>query len=468
VTEKRAADPILDWSAYRDAGLGDAYADIPKAGGHFARAVSVCINSRQCESDGKGVMCPSYRVSHRQLLSPGGRVRLLKAALNADAPAQALSEPEIADAMEACVGCKGCKRECENSLDMAMIKIEYLAQQHRRHKPRLRVRLLGNLSQQLHRYRSAWRLAEWRNRLPWLARLGEQTLGISRSRRVPVPQRATALQRLDAAAEPQPAAEPKDEVVLLIDTFTNNFAPENAEAARSVLQRAGYRVHIATGPAEERPLCCGRTQLANGLVDQAREEARRMLDALLPHVDAGRRVIGLEPACLLAIRDDYLFLGLGEAARKVASQALLFEEFIAREMTAKRFQLELWPVNTGEQPLLVHGHCHQKAVGAMKAMRKVLKAIPTLRFELIEASCCGMAGSFGIEKEHADQGMQMAELSLLPALRERPQARVLTNGFSCRHQIHEGTQRHAIHLASLLLEASGSAGHPSRLQEAIR
>jgi glycerol-3-phosphate dehydrogenase subunit C len=200
-------------------------------------------------------------------------------------------------------------------------------------------------------------------------------------------------------------------------------------------------------------LCCGRTHIAHGLVDKARAEARRMLHVLLPHVEAGRPIIGLEPACLLAIRDDYKFLGLGEAANQVASHAILFEEFIAKEIAAKRFALEFKSLNTDSQPLLVHGHCHQKAVGAMKSMRKVLKLIPDLKFELVESTCCGMAGSFGIEKEHAEVAMQMAEQSLLPALRQQPRARVLANGFSCRHQIKEGVNRDAKHLALLLKEA---------------
>ncbi len=448
----------LDWSSYCDAGLGDAYADIPKSGGNFAKAVSVCINSRQCESDGKGVMCPSYRISSNPALSPGGRVRLLKAALNSDHVDNSLTSAEIAEAMELCVACKGCKRECENSVDMAMIKVEYLAQQNAHTKPSLRTRLIGQLSEQLHRYPLARPLARLRNGSRLIARLGEWLFAISRKRSVPQPLEKTCLELIEEYGD-RPVKSPIDEVVLLIDTFTNNFSPNTGLAAKQVLERAGYRVHIAQAPTEERPLCCGRTHLANGLVEQAKAEAMRMLEALIPHAMAGRRIIGLEPSCLLAIRDDYAFLGLGDEAKHLANQALLFEEFIAREISSKRFKLELLPVNTGEQPLLVHGHCHQKAVGAMKSMRKVLKAIPGLKFELIEASCCGGAGSFSIEKEHAEMAMQMAELSLLPVLREKPKAPILANGFSCQQQIREGVQRDSMHLADLLLQAS--AGSPN-------
>jgi Fe-S oxidoreductase len=450
--------PILDWSAYTDAGLGDAYADIPKQGADFAKAVAVCINSHRCEAMERGVMCPSYRVSGRGELSTGGRVRLLKAALNSDPSGPGLADEELAQAMDLCVACKGCKRECENAVDMTMIKAEYLAQQHLKRAPSLRTRLLAGLPRLLHRFSLLKRLPGWRNRSLLLARLTERFLGLSAERRLPEPAATSFFAGHQAeTTEITPAG--AEEVVLLIDSFTNHFTPEIAEAALAVLQRACYTVHLARpgtdGSDPERPLCCGRTYLANGLIEQARFEARRMLTALQPHAQAGRRIIGLEPSCLLTLREDYGALGLGREARTVAGQALLFEEFIAREITAKRFSLPLKPMNTGGEPLLVHGHCHQKAAGAMKSIRKALKAIPGLEFEFIEASCCGMAGSFGVEREHADIAMQMAELALLPTLRQYPRARILANGFSCRQQIREGSSRPSLHLAQLLQEALG-------------
>lgn len=436
--------------------MGDAYADIPKSGGDFAKAISVCINSRQCETAEKGVMCPSFRVTHDSHLSTGGRVRMLKAALNGEFTDANLMQQDLADAMDLCVACKGCKRECENEVDMAMIKVEYLAQRYTKNKVPLRSKLLANIARQLHYLPALPSLITLRNRFPPLAKLGEILGGISATRQLPVPVKQTFLQ----SYQPQPYeqdTEFHDEVVLLIDTFTNHFAPDNAHAATEVLERAGYRVIPTltehTTDKDSRPLCCGRTHIAHGLVKQAKAEASRMLEALIPHVAAGRKVIGLEPACLLAIRDDYRFLGLGEAAEKVAANALLFEEFIAREITARRFTLAFKAVNTGNQPVLVHGHCHQKAVGAMKSVRKLLKLIPDLKYEFIEASCCGMAGSFGIEKEHAEISAQMAELSLLPALREQPEARVIANGFSCQHQMKEGANRSSVHIARLLQEA---------------
>lgn len=189
-----------------------------------------------------------------------------------------------------------------------------------------------------------------------------------------------------------------------------------------------------------------------GQVEAARREARRLQAVLRPALAAGTPVVGLEPSCILSLRDDHLKLGLGEAAVALAKQVYLFEEFIAREHDRNRLQLNLKPL--ARSKTLVHGHCHQKAVGAMKSLRKVLRLIPEFKFEFIEASCCGMAGSFGLEAEHADISMQMAELDLLPALRAAPaDATILANGFSCRHQIREGVARKPVHLALLLRDA---------------
>ncbi len=437
----------LDWSAYQEAGMGDAYADIPKQGGDFAKAVAVCINSRQCETKGKGVMCPSYRVSDNPQLSTGGRVRLLKALLNGELP---LDDVQLAEAMELCLGCKGCKRECENSVDMAQIKIEYLAQRYATKSPSLRTRLFAHTPRWLHRLPWLKHIVELRNRIPLLAWLGDLFMGISANRRLPQPAEQSFV-------APPLVEEGAETVVLFVDTFSHHYDPQIAEAAAIVLQRAGYRVIVAAPdavtPEPHRPLCCGRSYLANGMVDEARAEAERTLKVLLPYAEAGLSIVGLEPACLLAIRDDYRAMHLGDVAETIASQAILFEEFIVREEKAGRFNLSLKPLPFTEK-LLVHGHCHQKAVGAMKSMRRVLKLIPELEFELIEASCCGMGGSFGLESEHAEMAMAMAEESLLPTIRAAADSPLLANAFSCREQIAAGSGRTAKHLAELLFAAS--------------
>lgn len=441
----------LDWSSYETAGQGDAYAGIPATGGDFAKAVAVCISDKLCQRTPKGVMCPSFRVTDDAAHSPGGRVVVLKAALNGELGDDPFTDPRLADAMELCVGCKGCKRECANQVDMAAIKIEYQAQSNERRGVSHRDWLVAGLPKWL-RYRRLLRgLIRWRNRMPWLAKLGEFTVGISAKRRLPVP----AVAPYQAPSISDVSGTSDRDVILFVDTFALHFEPEIAQAAHQVLTAAGYRVITLQALPEDEPeraLCCGRTYLSLGQVEAARHEARRLQSALRPALAAGIPVVGLEPSCILSLRDDHLKLGLGEEALALSKQVYLLEEFIAREHDRKRFTLEFKPLVRGKT--LVHGHCHQKAVGAMKSLRKVLRMIPEFEFEFIEASCCGMAGSFGLEAEHADISMQMAEIDLLPALRASPaDTTILANGFSCRHQICEGTDRKPIHVALLLRDA---------------
>lgn len=435
--------------------MGDAYADIPKNGGDFAKAVAVCIGSRACEQSGRGVMCPSYRISGNTALSTGGRVKLLKAALNDEWGDTALDVPGLVEAMDLCVSCKGCKRECENEVDMALIKVEYLAQRFRVSGVPPRNRLFAMLPQWLGRMPFFAGLIRLRNQSPWLARCGERMLGISAGVKLPEP--ASQAFRSSAFSTGPGCDDARPELVLFVDTFNRHFNPAAAEAAVTVLGAAGYRVHLPDQQVGKKrsgtPLCCGRTYLANGMIEKARSEAKRLLDVLLPHVQAGRWVIGLEPSCILSLRDEYLKLGLGDGARQLAGRVLLFEEFIARELAAKRWNLAFSALT--ENKILVHGHCHQKAVGATKAMRKVLKLIPELNFEMIESSCCGMAGQFGLEAEHAEFSRQMAEQGLFPALRAQPEAAVITNGFSCHQQICNGGFARPRHLAQLLYAALG-------------
>lgn len=445
---------FLDWSSYENAGMGDAYADIPKLGGDYAKAVAVCIGSKQCEQSGKGVMCPSYRISGNPLLSPGGRVKLLKAALNANNEQAFLKpSPELAEAMALCVSCKGCKRECENEVDMALIKAEFLAQQVARHGLPLRRRLWGELPKIL-----CWPIVRplllLRNNSAWLSRVLEAGLGISAKIRLPLPARQPF--RYGSSARDAVSVGPVDkQVVLFVDTFNHYFNPAAAEAAEKLLKAGGYQVHFARPMADDephRPLCCGRTYFSNGRPDKARYEAQRLLKALETHVKAGRSIVGLEPSCILSLRDEYLKLGLGESAHTLAEKVLLLEEFIVREQTAKRWTLKFQPLPEVSR-LLLHGHCHQKAVGAIKSVRKLLKQLPGLDFELIESSCCGMAGNFGVEVEHAAHAQAMAELALFPALRAEPAALLVSNGFSCQQQILNGGFKQSLHLSQVLCMA---------------
>lgn len=458
---------FLDWSAYRDAGMGDAYADIPKQGGDYAKAIAACINSRQCEAEGKQVMCPSFRVSGDPLLSTGGRVRLLKAALNSDNCSEALSEAELARAMDLCIACKGCKRECEANVDMALIKAEYQAQRYSQEPRSWRSRMLANLPETLHRVPLLAELIRWRNHLPLLAKLSAPLTGLAPEVALPQPD-PVSLSELMYQRLPEPPAS-DGQIVLWLDTFSLNFEPDIAHSAIRVLQACGYQVQVR-GPAQdgEAPLCCGRTWLAQGMIGRARAEAERLVTALWPFASQGLTIIGLEASCVLGLRDDAAALGMpNEMQTKlqtVATRTLLLEEFLARSnrsgqplpLSGLFLQDEKHPNATS----LVHGHCHQKATGAMKAMRRVLKMVEDHEFEIINSGCCGMAGSFGLEREHSDMARKMAEQALLPALQAQPHTRVVANGFSCRQQIRNHSQHQPLHLAQVLARCLTQAESP--------
>jgi Fe-S oxidoreductase len=249
-----------------------------------------------------------------------------------------------------------------------------------------------------------------------------------------------------------PSSAPAErEIVLLVDTFNRWFEPENARAAERVLHRAGYTVQSAT-PAGERPLCCGRTFLAAGLVDEAKAEARRMLAALRPFVERGVPIVGLEPSCLLTLRDEFTAMLPGTETAALAKRAKLFEEFVAEESAAGRFKLDLKP-SIGKAVL--HGHCHQKAFNTVGASLAALKLVPGLAVETFDSTCCGMAGSFGYEAEHYDTSLKIGELGVLPKMRSAAADSLLVAaGTSCRHQIAHGTGREALHPARVLDSAT--------------
>jgi Fe-S oxidoreductase len=240
-------------------------------------------------------------------------------------------------------------------------------------------------------------------------------------------------------------------VLLFVDTFNGFFESDVAFSALQVLHAGGYNVHVATkASADGKHLCCGRTYLSVGMVEDARRSARELVDSLLPFAERGIAIVGLEPSCLLTMRDELLVMGLGESAQTISRHAFLLEEFLAREAIEGRLDALKARLQPAAQSIFLHGHCHQKAFDAVGSVLDVIKLIPGIEVELIESSCCGMAGSFGYEAEHFEVSMQMAEASLLPALRNKPQAMVVADGTSCRHQIHDGTQREALHVAQLL------------------
>jgi Fe-S oxidoreductase len=327
---------------------------------------------------------------------------------------------------------------------MARMKIEFLHQYRKTHPLTPRDRLVAYLPRYAGIASKLAPLLNLRNRVPVLASLGERLTGLSAKRKLPA-----------WNSRPYRAASPAGsgtEVVLFVDTFNRWFEPENARAAERVLRRAGYRPAEAT-PEGERPLCCGRTFLATGLIAEAQAEALRMLAALKPHLDRGTPIVGLEPSCLLTLRDEYLGLLPGEHSKVLASRAKLFEEFIADESAAGR--LKLAPGRHAPAKVLLHGHCHQKAFNTLGASVAALKSVPGIAVETFESTCCGMAGAFGYEAEHHDVSLKIGELGVLPKMRAADAATVLAaSGISCRHQIRDGAGREALHVARILDQAT--------------
>ena len=391
----------LDWSEF----------------GSFAGAVEMCNNNGACRKSAPGAMCPSYRVTDDEHHVTRGRANGLRLALTGQLGPDGLTSPELYDALDLCVSCKACRRECPTGVDMARMKIEFLAHYRKKHGTPLGDRVVANLPRAAHRAGPLRRLANLRDRIPGVARMLERATGFTAKRPLPRwharPFRETGSMRTTSPSADATAAK-HGEVVLLVDTFNRYFEPDVARAAERVLGAAGYDVVFAheldasTGAADasSRPLCCGRTYLGAGLLDEARAEAERTIAALAPYAERGMPIIGLEPSCLLTLRDEFLALVPTDAARAVAAQALLFEEFIARELDAGRWAPALRSLG---KRAVVHGHCHQKAFGAMPAVVRALRAIPGLDASVIESSCCGMAGMFGYEAEHYDISMRMAE-----------------------------------------------------------
>ena len=457
----------LDWSAWnvQNNPLTEQ-TSAPGSGGDpaqgFAKAVEMCNNNGHCRKFYLGTMCPSYRVTRDEKHLTRGRANTLRLALSGQLAGQlegttaedGFAGEAVKEALELCVSCKGCKCDCPTGVDMAKMKIEFLHHYKAKHGYTLQDKLVAYLPDYAPWASRLAPLLNLRDKIPGLAALSEKLTGLSARRTLPQWKTRTFFNPAPTSATRAEVLAANKPVVLFVDTFNGYFESDNASAALKVLQAAGYTVHVATKTiADGKALCCGRTFLASGMVDQAKAKARELVAALLPFADRGIDIVGLEPFCLLTMRDEMLVMGLDElnqAAQTISRHALLLEEFLAREAAAGKLEALKAKLKPTTQAILLHGHCHQKAFGAVSPILDVLRLIPGAQPELIESSCCGMAGSFGYEASHYEVSMQMAELSLLPAVRQQPDAIVVADGTSCRHQIRDGAQREAIHVALLL------------------
>ena len=472
--------PALDWSAWNvQNNPVTEETTAPGTGGDpaqgLAKAVEMCNNNGHCRKFDAEVMCPSYRVTRDEKHLTRGRANTLRLALSNQLDLQdehsPLGSDAIKDVMELCVSCKACRRECPTGVDMAKMKIEFLSAYKKRvgHSLRdLAVAYLPKYAATISNIPLLPTLLNLRNRIAPLAKLQEWLMGISAQRSLPIWKSKTFWNQNKASAyqytPAQLVGQDHKGVVLLADTFNAYFEDENLQAAIQVLEAAGYRVHIphkSQGKSKEKSsnlntttqntcskeFCCGRTYLAAGMVDQARATAGELVDHLAPYAELHIPIIGLEPSCLFTLKDEALVMGLGESAIAVSQHAQLLEEFLAKQVKAGKLTLNLKPAN---KEVLFHGHCHQKSFGAVAPALVLLKLIPKAEPKLIESSCCGMAGSFGYEAEHIEVSKKMAEASLLPGIRKSPNSWVVADGTSCRHQIADGTNREAVHIAKIL------------------
>ncbi len=469
--------PALDWSAWNvNADPVTEEVSAPGTGGDttggLAKAVEMCNSNGHCRKFDAGTMCPSFRATRDEQHSTRGRANTLRLALSGQLGADALGSDALHETMALCVGCKGCKRECPTGVDMAKMKVEFLSHYKARHGYTFKDKLVAHLPAYAARAGRFAALLNLRDRVPGAAWLSEKLLGLSATRKLPRWRRDTFWRVADsglfssAAATVAAARAGRKAAVLFVDTFNGSFETENAMAAARVLHAAGYVLHtarkgggngngsgIGNGNISSNTntagghLCCGRTYLATGMVDEARARLAELVAALHPLAAAGVAIVGLEPSCLFTLRDEALAMGLGEPARVVSQRAVMFEEFLAAEARAGRFAPKL---KAAGAPILLHGHCHQKAFDAVTPVLEVLRLIPGAAPTLIEGSCCGMAGSFGFEAAHQRVSQAMAEATLLPAVRAQPDAIVVADGTSCRHQIAHGAQREALHVARLL------------------
>ena len=424
--------PALDWSEYQGG-----------AGG-FLGAAEMCNNNGACRKLEGSAMCPSYRVTRDEQHVTRGRANTLRLALSGQLGPEALASDEMQEALELCVSCKACRRECPTGVDMARMKIEVKAARLAARGLTLFDRLVGDIPRYAPLAAHFASLLNLRDRVPGLARLSQAIAGFAAERSLPV-------WRGDAFCEGKTPLGSGDgrEAVLFVDSFNRAFEREVIEAAIAVLVAAGYRVHLPTPQGgERRPLCCGRTYLATGQVAKARQEAERSLAALAPFARGGVPIIGLEPSCLLTFRDEIPALVKDETAAQVSGTAVIFEEFLVAEAEAGRLRLDL---SSAPQKALLHTHCHQKAFGLEGKVAKALRLLPGLEVESVQSSCCGMAGAFGYHEATLPVSKAMGEAVLLPAVRAADASTIIVaDGTSCRHQIADGTRRKALHVAQVL------------------
>ena len=439
-----APEPVNDlrWGAdYRTIDI-NTHLDFSREGG-FARAIEQCNGMGVCRKRDVGTMCPSYHATLDEEHSTRGRANALRAALSGTLPPGEFTSKRMYDVLDLCLECKGCKRECPTNVDMAKIKYEFLAHYYAEHGTPLRARMFAGIAT----------LNKWGSRFAPLANLTmrlrpvkwalDRFVGIDARRSMP----PFAAENFETWFEKRKGQAPagKSKVVLFHDCFMTYNYPEVGKAATEVLEKAGFEVVLA-----ERT-CCGRPMISKGMIEDARKAAEHNVRVLKPYVEQGIPVLGCEPSCLLTLRDDYLDLLKGPDVEMVAANARLVDEFLVERQQAGELELRF---NGDAKTVLFHGHCHQKAhVGSAPSL-EALRLAPGLDVTEVDSGCCGMAGSFGFEKEHYELSETIARQRLIPAIEAAgPETEVAVTGVSCRQQIGHFTDRKPRHVVEVLRDA---------------
>ncbi len=423
-------------SSYQTMDLS-TYFPYRKEGG-FARAVELCNGAGVCRKKLDGTMCPSYMVTQEEEHSTRGRANALRAVLDGRLGPEELTGDRLYEVMDLCISCKGCKAECPSNVDMARLKSDYLAIYYEAHPHPLRDRMFSSAEVAGRLGVAAAPLSNWVTRNSWFRWALERWGGIHRRRTIPPYARQTFS---DWFVNREPSTGRRRwRVVLFHDTFMNYNDPQIGVAATRLLEAAGFDVLLVP------KRCCGRPAISKGMLAEARSLARANVEILYPYVQQGCAIVGCEPSCLLSLRDEYPDLVPGPESEAIAKRSFLIEEFLP----------EL-KINFPAPPphVLVHGHCHQKALSGTDPLMRFLEQTGS-RVEIVDSGCCGMAGSFGYEREHFDISLEMAARRLLPAVRQASTETVLAApGTSCRHQIQDGTGRRAYHPVEIVARAAG-------------
>jgi FAD/FMN-containing dehydrogenase/Fe-S oxidoreductase len=414
--------------------------DFSEQGG-FAASIEMCNGVGACRKTLEGTMCPSYMATKDEEHSTRGRANALRAVLSGRLPPKEFTGRRLYEVMDLCLECKGCKAECPSNVDMAKLKYEFLHHYYNANGLPLRNRLFGRIA----------RMNRLGSRMPalfnWVSNLAASRWALERlagiDRRRPLPSLAAQTFTEWFARHTPPAASPRGDVVLFNDTFTTYNVPEIARAAVGVLEAAGYRVVLVDRK------CCGRPLISKGMLAEARDHALWNVERLAPYAHRGVAIVGLEPSCLLTLRDETVDLVRSDDARAVARQSFLFEEFLVRER-ARGLALSF---GTNGRKALLHGHCHQKA---LVGTTPTIAALRWAGFEVeeVDSGCCGMAGSFGFEREHYDISIALGNRRLAPAVKAAaPETEIVAPGISCRQQIQHLAGRRAKHPAEVLHES---------------